>query len=158
MEADVFALALDQGVKPKDGAYVYFIVPGVEADDMPAYVQDSGIAILSNTTTLQAVRQTKAGLTGAVFFEPGKLAAPGVPVIESDQSAVVLARELPGGGFSVALCKPDAAEESVRSVTLAINGTGMVFDLPDGEEAGRSFVRNRSGETGTEKTPCFLSQ
>jgi len=49
-------------------------------------------------------------------------------------------RELPGGRLSVALCKPDAAEKRVKSVTLTICGKRVVFNLPEGAEAGRSVL------------------
>jgi alkane 1-monooxygenase len=53
-------------------------------------------------------------------------------------------RELPGGRLSVALSKPDAAETQVRSVTLTIDGTRIIFDLPEGKEAGRSLLTRRT--------------
>ncbi len=141
VELDVFSVWFDHGTKPENADYAYVLVPEVEAAEMPAYLKNSGVEILSNTATLQAVRHKGLKLIGAAFYEPGRLEIPGGSTIAADQSCIVLVRELADGKLSVALSKPDATGSRPKPVMLTIGGQHVALDLPAAEDAGRSVTR-----------------
>ena len=62
---------LSHGVSPSDGTYSYVMLPKKTAEETASYAASPDIEILSNTETLQAVRENTLNLTGMVFWEAG---------------------------------------------------------------------------------------
>ncbi len=141
VELDVFSAWLDHGAKPQNAEYAYLLVPGIEADKMPAYAKDSGVEILSNTAALQAVRHKGLKLVGAAFHEPGRLDAAGGPAIAADQSCIVLVRDLAAGKLSATLSKPDVRDSRPKPVTLTVGGQRIVLSFPSADDAIRGVTR-----------------
>lgn len=70
MEADVFSLAIDHGVAPRDAGYAYAVVPGA---NVPAAHK---FEILANTPAVQAVSSTDGSLIYIVFYDKGEIDTP----------------------------------------------------------------------------------
>ena len=64
---------LDHGVSPEKGTYAYILLPMKTAEQTAAYSENPDIEIISNTETLQVVREKNLNLTGMVFWEKGSL-------------------------------------------------------------------------------------
>jgi len=64
--AEIF---FDHGVNPTEDTYSYIILPLASQEDGKAYYENPDVEILSNTDTIQSVRDNKLGMTGIVFWE-----------------------------------------------------------------------------------------
>jgi chondroitin AC lyase len=73
LKMDVFTLWLEHGSCPSDASYAYRIIPGVTLAQAEKLWQDESVKVLSLTASLQAVRDSRSGMIGAVFYKPGVL-------------------------------------------------------------------------------------
>ncbi|MBV9866972.1 MAG: polysaccharide lyase 8 family protein [Abitibacteriaceae bacterium] len=148
---DVFSLWLNHGGKVAGGSYAYTVVPNTNRNALEARVKQSNIEVLSNTPTLQAVRHNGLKLLEVAFWQTGKLEAGRGWTVSVDKPCLVLLHETPNG-FEIAAANPENKPLSLnvqldRTLTgescipVAAGGTQVHFDLPNGEEAGRSVVR-----------------
>jgi chondroitin AC lyase len=145
----VFSLWLDHGARPRGAAYVYVVMPGVSAEEAARRAKNSGVEVLSNDPTLQAVRVPKLGLVGVVFWSAGRLES-GRQTVGVDQPCLLMAQGR-GRRLRVSVANPlnepvrvrvmigrkVAGENAVRTVA----GTIITFDLPGGPAAGSTVVR-----------------
>lgn len=75
---ETFSAWVDHGVKPTEGSYEYIVVPNIDKNDVDAYMDTNEIEILSNTSSIHAVKHHGLKITQINFFEPGTLEyAPG---------------------------------------------------------------------------------
>lgn len=151
---DVFSLWLDHGAKVSNGSYAYVVVPNTDRAGLEARSQKTDVEILSNTPILQAVRNNGLKLLEVAFWQAGKLEAGAGWNITADKPCLLLMREMPDG-VQIALSNPENKAATVNvEVDRSLKGEGCVpiagatrlhFDLPDGEDAGRSVVRTVAG-------------
>ncbi len=125
---DVFNLSIDHGAHPRDASYNYFVFAGED--------HSADVEVVSNTPDLQAVNHHKQKLLGAAFWKAGKLIA-GDRTVEVDQPCLVMISPM-----RVCVSNPRNTEMRVN-VTLD-DGAPMVFDLPGGEMAGSTVVKEFS--------------
>ena len=112
----VLAFWLEHGVNPKNGSYVYILLPNATEEETAAY-DACDIEIAENGEKVQAVREKHSGLTGIVFREAGSYAG-----ITADQPMIVMMEEK-NGRISLTACDPTQERESFG---LSVEGTGMV--------------------------------
>jgi len=62
---------MSHGISPRKSTYAYVLLPTKTAEETAAYSETPDIEIISNTEKLQAVKETKLGLCGMVFWEEG---------------------------------------------------------------------------------------
>ncbi len=62
---------LNHGVSPQNETYAYVMLPNKTPEQTGAYAQNPDIEILSNTTSVQAVRENKLDITSMVFWKAG---------------------------------------------------------------------------------------
>lgn len=67
-----FEVRLEHGENPKDATYSYVILPYATPKTLEEYANEPDIEIVSNTAKVQAVYKKSLGITGYVFYEPGK--------------------------------------------------------------------------------------
>jgi chondroitin AC lyase len=121
---NVFNLSIDHGPHPKDATYSYFVFAGED---------DSGdIKVLSNSPTLQAVKNTKVKLLGIALWKAGKLEAEG-RTIEADQPCLLLLHDK-----NVSISNP---RNGALTVHAKIDGKAMTVNLPGGPEAGSTVTQ-----------------
>ncbi len=65
---NVFTAWIDHGIQPKSSSYYYIIVPGIERDEVNDFINKSPIELLSNTSSIQAVRNDSLRITGITFY------------------------------------------------------------------------------------------
>lgn len=66
-EADIFTLLINHGIRPTDGSYAYYIVPGVKDAGEPSF------EIIANNDSIQAVESKDGDVVYVIFYEPGEI-------------------------------------------------------------------------------------
>ena len=67
---DVFKLWFDHGKSPDSASYQYIVVPGVSEQELTETSGNNrGIEIISNTSEVQAVRNSKLGIAQIAFYK-----------------------------------------------------------------------------------------
>jgi chondroitin AC lyase len=137
----VFTLTIDHGIKPDNATYAYIVAPGLSVGSAARYAQSPPVEILSNTPALQAVRHRDLSITGAAFYQPGRLAF-GKTVVEVDKPCLLLLRES-GNLTTVTASNPMNTETTVLvSMSLAGKKPEQIrFDLPGGMKGGKSVTK-----------------
>lgn len=93
-------LWLSHGENPTDEKYEYVLLPGKNVDETKTYAGNPDIEVLSNTKTIQAVKEKNLNITGYVFWEAGKF-----DDITVDQPLIVMSKEQ-NGKFYISVCDP----------------------------------------------------
>lgn len=88
---DVFKLWIDHGKRPSNATYEYIVVPGVTLQEMKA-AGKLDVEILSNTTSLQAVRHTGLRLQQVVFYKAGEIQLSDQVRLLCDQPGIVMVK------------------------------------------------------------------
>jgi len=150
----VFSLWIDHGHPVYGGQYCYLIVPGVEPDALEAYAKNHAVEVLRNLPWQQAVWHPELKLAMAAFYEPGRVKA-GDLEVSVDRPCLLLARK-GSAALDLAVSNPESRPLKVTvEVNLHLEGDGcewlgdrkvsrVTFELPAGEEAGRTVVRRLS--------------
>ncbi|WP_055108599.1 polysaccharide lyase family 8 super-sandwich domain-containing protein [Paenibacillus ihumii] len=143
------SLAVEHGTKPADAAYSYVLLPTLSADATRAYSENPDIRILSNTAKVQAVEDTKLGLTGINFWQPGELGR-----VRAYQPASVMVKEQ-GDEWTVSVSDPTQTQSKVKvdiaavaleeltkdpAVTVLRTSPSVQLEIATGGTKGRSHV------------------
>lgn len=107
-----FEIGIDHGENPTDATYAYAILPYATADKIEATINSGEIEILSNTKSIQAVRDRSSGVMGIVFHEPGEISG-----IKVDKPCI-LAVSCEGGVYTLAITDPT---HKLVNVTVTID-------------------------------------
>lgn len=75
---DVFKMWLDHGVKPANGSYIYYVMPGIASAKEGTEKMDDIVTF--NSDTLQAVYNRSLNTIGAVFYKKGILKIDGIEI------------------------------------------------------------------------------
>lgn len=111
---NVFSLAIDHGVKPKDATYAYIVVPEAgTADAVARYGKKGCVSILSNTPALQAVEQTKLGVWQAVFYEAGEYKDKNI-TLRVDKPCTVMVRRMADGTVTLHVADPAQKQQPIN--------------------------------------------
>lgn len=102
------SLAAQHGAKATAAEYAYVLLPGKSAGDTSVYSANPDIRILSNTKELQAVQETKLGITGINFWRAGE-----TEQVRAYGPASVMVKEA-GDEWTVAVSDPTQAQAKVR--------------------------------------------
>ncbi|WP_197258747.1 polysaccharide lyase family 8 super-sandwich domain-containing protein [Paenibacillus dendritiformis] len=101
------SLALEHGTKPSDAAYSYVLLPYKDAAATEAYSARPDIEIIRNSADVQAVRETRLGLTRANFWQAGT-----ADLVRSEQPASVIVKE-EGNELTVSVSDPTKNQGSL---------------------------------------------
>ncbi|WP_339249982.1 polysaccharide lyase family 8 super-sandwich domain-containing protein [Paenibacillus sp. FSL P2-0136] len=117
-------LWLDHGVNPSNGEYQYVLLPGKTAAQVAAYAVAPDIEVLANSSSVQAVKETKLGIIGANFWEDGASSA---DLITVNKKAAVMTREA-GDTLELSVSDPTQAGTGVIEVELDRSASGYTAD------------------------------
>lgn len=149
---EVFNLWVDHGSSPRDGSYAYMVLPGISRSGLANLAARPSVEVLQNTTSLQAVRHSKAQRTQMVFYEPGTIRIDDTTVLSADASCLLMTQKT-GDGLKIMISAPP---QLPKNVTLSLSGhfegknstydarenrTTVIFNLPEGIYAGKSITR-----------------
>lgn len=136
---NVFQLWFDHGVKPSDGTYVYYVIPG---QDMKKY--DAGaVRIMQNDADVQAVYHKGLKVWQLVFYKAGNFNKEGIN-IGVDKPCVVMIRQTSNKLASLSVADPAQQQQQVN-VSLQIGNNKaqqLTCELPSGAYAGATAKYN----------------
>lgn len=115
-------LWLDHGVAPANATYAYTLLPNFSAGQVAAYATAPDITVISNTGSLQAVRETTLGIVAANFWAAGTNTADFITV---NQKAAVIVRES-GETIEAGISDPTQINPGSIDVTLDRAATWLV--------------------------------
>jgi len=147
---DVFTLWFDHTNTATKEDYEYIVIPQIKAEDMSTRNPGDYIHTLSNTSTLQAVENTKLNVAQAVLWRPGSFKTSGGMEVSVSQPALIQVREK-DGKLICAVASINAKDDSVTvRINRELSGDGVSVDngvseftvqLPSGEYVGQSIVK-----------------
>jgi chondroitin AC lyase len=130
---EVFSLWFDHGRNPNLQKYAYIMLPGKTATEM-ASLEATGISILSNTESIQAVSIKNGAGVRAVFYQPGQLEWAQGQVLKTD-TPCIMSLTFSGDKTLVHLSEPTQKQDVIH---FSLNGKGLNVKLPSGGEAGKT--------------------
>jgi len=153
---DVFKLWYNHGSKPAGASYAYIVVPDVtEKELITTGKNNRSVEVLSNTPALQAVRQSKLGISQLAFYKAGNIEIEKGIKVWMDSAGIVMLKTK--GGKVKALTVADPSRKLSR-MSVSVSGiyknkgegytavadqkqnrTLFTVDLPQGVYLGKSF-------------------
>jgi len=117
---------LAHGVDPNDASYSYVILPGKPAHEVGEYSAHPDVVILANNSSVQAVKETTLGITGANFWsDTGGSAG----FLTAHNKASVVVRDHNDGTMTVAVADPTHAQSTI-TVELARTAISVLSQDP----------------------------
>lgn len=154
---EVFTLGFDHGERPRDASYQYIVVPDVSEQEISETSETNrGIEILSSSSEIHAVKNTKLNIYQLAFYQAGEVELSSGSSIRMDSQGMIMLKmnvnritEIsvadPSRKLSRALITiPGIYEKEGTGYLLYpnknLNQTLMIVDLPQGVDAGRSVT------------------
>lgn len=125
VKKDVFSLWIDHGIKPANANYAYIVVPGTEVSVLDNYYKTSGLSILSNTATVQAVQHKGLNRTEIVFYKSGSLKISNALTIQAGNACMVMIKTNGKNIEELAVSDPTRKLKTLQvSINSPISGIG----------------------------------
>jgi chondroitin AC lyase len=156
VKMDVFKLWLNHGERPSDASYEYIVVPATSVEKMEQKISKNNVAILSNTTEIQAVKNKVLGIGQVVFYKAGEIKVSDNLTLVSDNPGIIMLkmkgdkiseisvsdpnRELGKFHFSVSTEIQKHGENYRIEWNEMENKSDITIDLPQGNYAGQSVT------------------
>ncbi|WP_162272660.1 polysaccharide lyase family 8 super-sandwich domain-containing protein [Paenibacillus tuaregi] len=142
MTKPIFSIWLDHGVKPTNASYQYIVLPNKTSQEVGSYASDNPISILSNTSSVQAVRHKSLGIVELLFYQPGSVTVRDGLMVSVDQPAMVIVDES-SAPVRISVANPETPGIKVN-VTLDRNGETSTTSFTLGKDTftGRSMTLN----------------
>ena len=117
---------MDHGVDPDDASYSYVVLPGKPAHEVGEYSANPDVVILANDSRVQAVKETRLGITGANFWSD---TGGSVGYLTAHSKAALVIRERNDGTITVAVADPTHTQSTIE-VELARTATSVLRQDP----------------------------
>lgn len=136
---DVFNLWIDHGTTAEDAQYQYIVAPNTTPEGVARRAADSGLEILANTSTIQAVYNRRLKLAELVYRQPSYIKTP-LGTVRADHACLLLVRQT-AMGLRLTASDP---EDLPLMLTITVDGKPYTLDLPGGNLAGSSVSKEVS--------------
>ena len=133
----VFSLWLDHGIHPDAASYAYVVLPDTTPEALDALVAQPQLAILRNTTELQAVWQAEQQLLQAVFWHAGTLIVNDWLTVTVDTPCLLLLRDEPDA-YHLSVAEPTGTATQITVMIDATESRRLTVAFPSGSERGKS--------------------
>ncbi len=107
VEQPYLEVRVEHGENPIDASYAFAVLPYADEEKLEKYAKCPDVEIISNTNSLQAVREKNLGISSYVFYEAGKCEN-----IATDTPCIISVSEK-DGGFEFSVCDPTLEAESI---------------------------------------------
>lgn len=133
---NVFDLWMDHGVAPQDERYQYIVLPNTTAEGVAQRARDSGLDILANNSSIQAVYNPRLKLAELIFRQPSYIRTP-LGTVRADHACLLLVHQT-ARGLRLTASDP---EDLPLALTITVNQMPYTLQLPGGNMAGSSVSR-----------------
>lgn len=133
---NVFDLWIDHGATPQDASYQYIVVPNTTPEGVAESSKDSGLDILANNNSVQAVYSQHLKLAELVFRQASYIKTP-IGTVRADHACLLLAHQT-ATGLRLTASDP---EDLPLKLTITVNEKPYALDLPGGNLAGSSVSK-----------------
>jgi hyaluronate lyase len=127
-KADFMEIWIAHGKSPNGEKYSYVYLPEATPEETTAYQANPDIEIISETAKIHAVKETKLGVTGYVFYEAGS-----VNGVTTDKALSLMVKEGTDGTVTVSVSDPTHLLTSA-TVTIELSSLGTTVTAPDNIE------------------------
>ncbi|OIJ66094.1 hypothetical protein WN71_020420 [Streptomyces mangrovisoli] len=145
------SLCLSHGTAPSSASYAYILLPGLGQAETAARAAAPTTTVLSNTASVQAVRDSASGVIAANFFAAGS--AGGITV---SAPCSVITRQT-DGRLTIAVSDPSRTASTV-TVQLVLGGTLVSADdtvTVTGSTPNLTLLVDLSGAAGASRAATF---
>ena len=148
---EVFSLYIPHGIRPANETYSYIVVPSVTETELKAYSEQPPVQILSNTSAVQAVRNSRQNVTEIVFHQAGSFKV-GDITLTVDRPCLMLCNK-----SEIWVSDPTTKLTDVK-VSILRNGNIAIQQVtfPSGSEAGKSIRTSLLLTNEISSTQAFL--
>lgn len=115
-------MGFEHGANPSNASYAYALLPGMNLRQMEYYAIHPEFVVLTNSSTVQAVREESLGMTAANFWTNGPQT---VDILTSQQKASVVVRQ-DGPFIDVAVSDPTQVNSGTIDLVVALDGGVLV--------------------------------
>jgi chondroitin AC lyase len=133
---NVFDLWIDHGAAPQDEKYQYIVLPNITPAGVAQRAEDSGLTILANNSSIQAVYNPRIKLAEMVFRHPSYIKTP-LGTVRADHACLLLVHQT-DAGLKLTASDP---EDLPLVLTITVNEKPYTLDLPGGNMAGSSVSK-----------------
>lgn len=136
----VFSFSISHGTDPVNSSYKYTVVPAISEAEIDSYVSSASNTVVSNTASVQAVRNGDLNITSAVFFQAGTIDNGSGVNITVDHPCIVMYNE------TERILYASNPNQSEVDATVSIEFNGDInesdFNFKTGDYAGQSELKN----------------
>ncbi|MDL2247573.1 polysaccharide lyase beta-sandwich domain-containing protein [Bacteroides sp. OttesenSCG-928-J23] len=132
----IFSLWAEHGNAPVDESYCYIVMPDRSLPEFEQQAGNHGFEILSNTSGVQAIRNTAMHNYGIVFYAPGRVELDKGLTIASDAPAIIYL-EKTTAGYELSVADPLYI---ARSLCITINKRKIKIELPQDDYRGNAVT------------------
>lgn len=129
---DFISMAADHGKTPKDDTYSWIVLPNRSKEDVNAYMQHPTIEILSNSSTVQAVKDSETGQEAYNFFQAGTYASKDASQSISVNGAASIVMVKDKDSYQLAVSDPTRKQSSV-DITIKGLSTWKHIGVAEGD-------------------------
>lgn len=117
------SLAFDHGKQPVDATYSYVLLPNKDVTQTESYSGNPDITVLTNTSSVQAVREETLKITAANFYKPETADF----ITAEDPTSVMVKEEK--NGLTLSVSDPTQKQDKI---VIELNKSGLDVDKKDG--------------------------
>jgi chondroitin AC lyase len=138
----VFKLWIDHGHSPSEEKYACIVVPGINAEQVERYREDTRIRILANTPEMQAVEHTGLQIAQIAFYEAGEIELTSGVTVKAENPGLVMVHMSGKSVKKLTIADPTRKLESFRlKINSKMEGRGGPFTIAWNESGGYSDVQ-----------------
>jgi chondroitin AC lyase len=153
----VFMMWFNHGNRPKNGSYLYIVVPNVTVPELnDASDSNRYIKILSNTSEIQAVKHSKLKICQIVFYKAGEVKISKNTKVKMDSQGMAMIKMKEDKILELSVADPSRKLSRITMTVSGIynskgdsfftipnktnNNTLVLVNLPQGVYAGKSVT------------------
>ncbi|MCY2974223.1 MAG: polysaccharide lyase beta-sandwich domain-containing protein, partial [Planctomycetota bacterium] len=130
---NVFSTWVDHGSNPQNGSYAYAVLPGKNTASLDSYLASSPLSVLSNTSSIQAVRNNVSSVTQIAFYQAGSITIASGLTIAVDKPGMVQIRELSGKNIELTASDPTQSSTQLKvTISRRLSGANTLWNSSTG--------------------------
>lgn len=134
---DMFSITIDHGHEISNGSYHYMAALNCSSfDELNAVVSSGRFSVISNSTQIQGIYDSKAKCAQMVIFDPQAEAKIDGMKISSSHAAVIRLQNIEANRWLLSVADP-TQNPNLKSITIRVNGKMFELELASPPYCGR---------------------